>query len=796
MPRLLTLLLLLALVPCQRSASAQGTSANDGERPIGSSFGTEVLRDLPVGFNVYSLLETTQSEVISDRFNSGGLNVGSDARVGGFLGSWTQTRFTIGDVDVSDPAGSGASLLFPDLTPWGSVAVFTGLMPGPINTPGLAVSLEPARPGSVWQRSLFVSGSGGSLASSAPAGQPVPIARLHDFSHTSATVSGPLSERVGLAASASFATGAALTRERLPDLKNRLASGSLNLVASPSAGLEWRTFVQFQSGESPHSRWTLAPASDTTTRDNALHVQSTLAGLAGASSRLFIGYTQRDRANELSARTLTVERIVDGPVSNLLDTFADMRSSRLSAGARGTLGRADASAATRHRLNYGVDADYARTNVSNFFSGSVRETVNGVPARIWSVTSPSAESTRGVASVSGFMSDSMTLSDRFSLDATLRLEYVTGKAERAADRVTWFSALPHAYLRWRLSDRRAFVFGYARSGNALQTQWLAFGDPDAPVATVAAAGSPNVIVTRVGPGTGGNASFVRVDGSLKRPVTDEFVIGFEKRRSETTRYTLTGIARRETNMLGVVNSVGTSAYSTLSLADAGKDLVDPSDDRALIVYNRLPSTYGQDSYLLTNPAQEAATAFALRMSWERATERLFLLFGATASAAQGSGGNRGYGPLENDQDVPGELFSNPNAQSYARGRLFSDRAFTIKWTTRYRLPKDVTVAAIARYQDGQPFSRMVLVPTLNQGAEAIQAYPNAGSRYTFTGTLDLRVDKTFVVGRTRLAAVIDAYNLFTRANEVEEYVISGTGFRTSTAIQPPASVHVGVRVGF
>lgn len=249
-------------------------------------------------------------------------------------------------------------------------------------------------------------------------------------------------------------------------------------------------------------------------------------------------------------------------------------------------------------------------------------------------------------------------------------------------------------------------------------------------------------------------------------------------------------------MLGVVNSVGTSAYSTLSLADAGKDLVDPSDDRALIVYNRLPSTYGQDSYLLTNPAQEAATAFALRMSWERATERLFLLFGATASAAQGSGGNRGYGPLENDQDVPGELFSNPNAQSYARGRLFSDRAFTIKWTTRYRLPKDVTVAAIARYQDGQPFSRMVLVPTLNQGAEAIQAYPNAGSRYTFTGTLDLRVDKTFVVGRTRLAAVIDAYNLFTRANEVEEYVISGTGFRTSTAIQPPASVHVGVRVGF
>lgn len=794
MPLLLTLLVVL-LLPCQGLLFAQDAGSSTSEQPIGATFSSDVLRDLPLGFNVYSLLETTQSEVISDRFNSGGLNVGGDARVGGFLGSWTQTRYRVGDVDISDPAGTGSSLLFPDITPWGGVDIATGLMPSDINTPGLAVTFQPARPGTRWQRSFFVSGSGGSLISGAPSGQPVPITRLQKFTHTSASVSGPVSERVGIAASGSFATGASLARELPAGTDDRLATGSLHLIASPSNGLEWRTFVNVQSGESPHARWTLPP-SGASTQDNAVHVQSTLAGLGGSRSRLFFGFTRRDRANDLSSRVLAVERIVDGPVPNLVDTFTDTRSSRVSLGARGALGSAAPNAAGRHSLTYGADADFARTAFSGFFAGTVREGVNGVPARIWSVTSPSSESTRAVSSGSAFLADSVTLSDRFSLDAALRLEYVTGKAERASQRVNWFSALPHAYLRWKVSERRSFIFGYARSANALQTQWLAFGDRDAPTASVAAAAAPGVTVARMGPGTGGDSSFVRVDGSLKRPVTDEFVIGLEKRRSASTRYTLTGIARRETNMLGVVNSVGVSGYSTLSFPDAGKDLVNPSDDRALVVYNRLPSSFAQDSYLLTNPAQEAATVFALRMAWERQTDRLFLLFGATASAAQGSGGNRGYGPLENDQDVPGELFMTPNAQSYARGRLFSDRAFTIKWTTRYRLPKDVTVAAIARYQDGQPFSRLVLVPSLNQGAEAVQAYPNAGSRYTFTGTLDLRAQKAFVVGRTRLSAVLDAYNLFTRSNEVEEYVVSGAGFRASTAIQPPASVHLGISVSF
>jgi hypothetical protein len=214
----------------------------------------------------------------------------------------------------------------------------------------------------------------------------------------------------------------------------------------------------------------------------------------------------------------------------------------------------------------------------------------------------------------------------------------------------------------------------------------------------------------------------------------------------------------------------------------------------LIVYNRLPASYARNQYVLTNSGEQAATAFALKMWAAGSTDRLAVLFGATASAANGSAANRGYGPLENDQDLVGELSTDPNAATFARGRLFSDRAFTIKWSTTYRFPKDIRLGVIARYQDGQPFARLVAVPTLNQGAELIRAYPNAGNRFTFTGTLDIRVQKGFVIGKQHIDGIIDFYNLATRSNEVEEYTVTGPSFRTPTAIEPPRSIHVGVRL--
>ena len=222
--------------------------------------------------------------------------------------------------------------------------------------------------------------------------------------------------------------------------------------------------------------------------------------------------------------------------------------------------------------------------------------MNGIPARVWTYAVPAAaESNRRVLTATAYASDVMTLADAVTLDAGLRAELVHGNAEGAAASINWLSLLPHAYLRWQLGTRRALIGGYARSANALNQTWLAYGDPAASVATVAAARATNLIVSRVGPGTGGNVAFSQIDEDLKRPYTDEFTIGFEKRRSASTRYTLTGIARREINLLGVVNTgISAASYQTIGVPDAGTDWDGSGDDRTLLVYNRLPASFGQD----------------------------------------------------------------------------------------------------------------------------------------------------------------------------------------------------------
>jgi hypothetical protein len=56
------------------------------------------------------------------------------------------------------------------------------------------------------------------------------------------------------------------------------------------------------------------------------------------------------------------------------------------------------------------------------------------------------------------------------------------------------------------------------------------------------------------------------------------------------------------------------------------------------------------------------------------------------------------------------------------------------------------------------------------------------------------LQKGFAIGRRHVDGIIDFYNLATRGNEVEEYTVSGPNFRTPTAIEPPRSIHIGLRL--
>jgi hypothetical protein len=799
----LVCVLLTATAAAQR---AQTNTSSIGPLAVGSALTAPTIADLPLGENIYSALETMESEVIADRFNNGGLNAGEGARVGGFLGSWSQTMFRIGDVEISDPAGSGAPLLFPEILFWQQVDVATGLMPIDVNTPGLATTFEPRRPTNGWTTAASVLGSGGGLASSSPTGPAPPIARLHDWGHGAVVTSGPLSDRLGIVAGGTWTSGSKFTRSLIPAARSDVESGFLHLVYAPSPGVESRTLGWVQRTHVPFEyRQLFQP--DAVTADTSMHVQSTWERRAagGLKWRVLGGVTTRSRVNETGQpSSLTADRLVDGPIASIVAATSDSTTARWTVGAR--LAKPLSRGAVRHDTELGVNIDRATVRAKDQFTGSIGELVDSVPARVWAFTHPDHESHRRATTLAAFAGDRMSLSPTLTLDAGIRFESIAGGARGAATNVAWNTWLPHAIIHWEFAENAhvTLVGGYQRSANRLNLDLLSFGDPAGSTAVVTrwlaapfAAPILAAIVDRVGPGTGGDPDFSRLDPDLKRPHTDEFVLGLESLRRGWLRLGLMGIARRETNLIGALDvGVPIASYSTIGIPDPGHDFVGAEDDQILTAYSRLPSSYGRNQYLLTNPAQPTATAYALKLSAEGTTNRWFMLFGATASAAEGSAGNRGYGPLENDQDAAGEQFTNPNAGTFARGRLFSDRAFTIKWTTVYRFPRDLRVGAIARYQDGQPFARLVIAPGLNQGPEAVRAYPNGGNRFTFTGTLDIRVQKGFTVGKARVDGIVDFYNLATRSNEVEEYVVTGPDFRTPTFIEPPHSVHVGVRLMF
>jgi len=177
--------------------------------------------------------------------------------------------------------------------------------------------------------------------------------------------------------------------------------------------------------------------------------------------------------------------------------------------------------------------------------------------------------------------------------------------------------------------------------------------------------------------------------------------------------------------------------------------------------------------------------------------RGFFLSGITAGRSEGWSANRGFGALENDAALLGEVYTNPNALGHAQGRLFTERGYTIKIAQAYHVGHDIDASMVARYQDGQHFARLVIMQGLNQGAEAVRAFRNGRTRFTFSMTVDGRLQKGFRLGsRRQVTAILDAYNLFNQALEVEEFSVTGATSRLTSAVQPPRVVQIGARIAF
>jgi len=144
-------------------------TAGAQQAPVGVALAPEVQQALPLANSPFALLETLPVDVISDRFTAAGLNAATPPLFGGLIGSWTQTQYRIGDVNVNDPLAGGTPLVLPDLALWPRITIATAGMPLDQNAPALSVVIDPLRPTEKWTRMFdgalsaapFVSGVSG-----------------------------------------------------------------------------------------------------------------------------------------------------------------------------------------------------------------------------------------------------------------------------------------------------------------------------------------------------------------------------------------------------------------------------------------------------------------------------------------------------------------------------------------------------------------------------------------------------------------------------------------------------------
>jgi hypothetical protein len=769
----------------------------------GARFDERALRDLPSADNLWSLVETAAPFVIVDRLDTGGLGTGRSALMGSRGESWGLTTVSFGGLLVRSPTRTGLLAALPEMTAAAEVSVNSGLASIEVDTPGVVIEWKPRRPGPSWSGGVDASVTTPGMVGENSLPHAPSLGRIEDWRNAGVFAGGPLADHTGLFVSTGITRATHLERDAPRVLASETRSVTAHLVSSPTTFDQVRVLAAFEDARYPFD--TRRQFADPDVNERATFGRAQLSwdrvGTGGSLSRVAVGYQRGAWEPGVSADAVggTMDRVRHGAVP---PSPSDSTLTQWDARAEG---------ATRMR-RIGRTAGYGRAGITIRRSSTdhrivatptVAETVAGFPARVWVPVVAGSSSARAVTEIGLFGAGQLLAGPRFTLDLGVRADLVRG-SNGGGSELRWNTLSPRVSFRWSPAAI-SFFGGVGRYAGGHPLSFLAFGDPGEATWDVYRWTDPNAdgrfdpsergaLVARTGSGAGVGT----LDPDLRVPRTTEWVAGAEVRPTRHSVLRGAIVIRRQSDLVGVLNTgLSASDYRESFVPDINADEGSAADDRLLPIYERLPGSFGRDALRLTNPAADPIEHDGIELTYEISSPRWFMLFGATAYRTLGQGGALGHGVLENDQLVLGDRYWNPNALKDEPGRLFFDRAYVGKWTTAYRARGDVRLAAVVRYQDGQPFTRYVVAPDLAGGPEITHAYPVGRTRFTYTATVDVRMEKGVNWGTGRRASVrLDVFNLTNHANELEEDVLSGPTFRLSSIVQPPRTLRLGVRVEF
>lgn len=782
------------------------------------------IRALPTGHSIWSVIENQDLSAVANRVDIGGAWSSVPALFSSRGGSsWTQNTYLLNGLDVTDPYLGGTPLFFPDIRSLSAFSLHTAGHPASELSPGAYVRMSPAAGGERHHGAFSVFYSDKALSSSniTPALEKEGIRESNTvnssydahFGSSGPIIPGKL--HYSLSGSA-FRVSRDLA-EYDPEDEGYIHSALTNLRYAAGS----HTFRFLWTGQIVRNPSAGAgrkiPQSATLDRKDYFNVFQLLWDWKiSGSHRLSSGFgfsngDYHSRFQDGAPSPHALEIFVDRPSGaapfasrdnrRVLDFF--VRGNVLNPGKGGGL----------HRIEYGLGLKSSRASSAVTIRDGIHlRFFEGLPLEIVRFNSPGPRSEEALEA-SIFAEDAWTLGSHLSVRFGLNMNYargwVPGNGASAQGRISWLNLSPRAGLVVPLtrSGKSTLRFFAGRYHFRLPLNYLSYGNPNALGGlayswndlngdNIPQESETGRLLRREGP------LFASIDTRLKRPFTDELSAGFARRSNSGWRFGVTAYLRRTKNLIAAVNTgVPLPAYETRTIHEIGDDRIPGThDDLEFVVYDQKPETFGRDFFLLANtgPGQEDSDYYGLDVNiLKRTASRFSFFFSFTATHAMAAT-NPGNTAWENDEGVIGTLYDNPNTLINSRGRPAFDRGFTARVGIAAPLPGGFRFGGLAKYYDGQPFARKIIVRGLRQGPFYIQAHARGVARYEFNMNVDLKIEKEIRWGGSVLRLILDGFNVFNQYLATEENEWTGPlwPLRYATEIESPRIFRLGINYEF
>jgi hypothetical protein len=787
---------------------------------------------LPSAHNVWALLENQDLSATSNRIDVGGLwnNIPAvfSARGGG---SWTQTSYYLNGFDMTDPYHTGIPLFYPDYYALGYTQLYNAGHPPYILTPGGQFNLITQAERSTFHGGISAFYTQRSLQASniSPKLEEEGIFEAHTFDYLldgNLYLTGPLiKDKLSFFVSVS-ANDLSRDMAEFDEMdKSSLLSGLVSLRYNFNQNFIRVLWTGQKISYASYGANRKIPFFSTSNRKDAYDVFQAFWNARIHNRHFFkvgfnyvYGHIQSDLQEDALGPHLVeiFKRIPSGPAAL---AYKDTRKT-IAFQARGDSIFEDLFLGD-HRFQYGLQLQKSQSRSQK----SIQENMHlhfyeNDPLEIVKFNTP-VEHDETSLQFNFYIQDTLTFSSLLSLYIGLNFDYSRGwipgngqdspsqVVSSKESRVQWFSMAPRLGIIIPLSPSKqsTLKISFARYYFRLPLNYLTYGNPGALGGMVYEWNDRNndgrfqenetgKLLRREGP------LYSSIDPDLERPYTNEYAIVFNSAFGSDWIFSLGGFYRGTKNQVKTLNiGVPFSSYDSQYILDLGDDSIPKTeDDQIFTVYNQWVDTFGQDFFLLTNHPDDPRVShyFGVDLNLIKRFGPTFTFFlSMTATQAEGSS-NPGNTEWENDDGVIGTLYDNPNTLINTKGRLRFDRAYTIRIGLYYLAPYDINLGCIIKYYDGQPFSRKIIVDDFNQGPFYIQAHSRGAVRYEFSLTLDLRIEKAFPIGSSKLRLILDGFNILNSGLATEENQWTGPEFklRYATEIQSPRVFRLGLAFEF